>query len=84
MLINECYLLMEVMDILDEYICVILRKVYIVYIMLLGVNDFIDYVNEVVKFLRGRYKRGNLFYVNIIRYNLIVSLFMRFKEVNEN
>lgn len=48
-----------------------------------GVNDSIDHANEVVRLLRSRYKRGNLFHVNIIRYNPTVSSPMRFEEVNE-
>ncbi|AIW28857.1 MULTISPECIES: Cfr family 23S rRNA (adenine(2503)-C(8))-methyltransferase [Bacillus] len=81
--INERYPLLEVMDTLDEHIRVTSRKVYIAYIMLPGVNDSIDHANEVVNLLRSRYKRGNLFHVNIIRYNPTVSSPMRFEEVNE-
>lgn len=82
--INERYPLLDVMDTLDEHIRVTSRKVYIAYIMLPGVNDSIEHANEVINLLRGRYKRGNLYHVNIIRYNPTVSSPMRFEEVNEN
>lgn len=82
--INERYPLSDVMDTLNEHIRVTSRKVYIAYIMLPGVNDSIDHAKEVVNLLRGRYKSGNLYHVNIIRYNPTVSSPMRFEEVNEN
>ena len=81
--INERYPLSDVMDTLDEHIRVTSRKVYIAYIMLHGVNDSIEHAKEVVNLLRGRYRSGNLYHVNIIRYNPTVSSRMRFEEANE-
>ena len=82
--INERYPLLDVMDSLDEHIRMTSRKVYIAYIILPGVNDSIEHAKEVVNLLRSRFKRGNLFHVNIIRYNPTVSSPMRFEGVNEN
>lgn len=81
--INERYPLSDVMDTLDEHIRVTSKKVYIAYIMLHGVNDSIEHAKEVVNLLRGRYRSGNLYHVNIIRYNPTVSSRMRFEEANE-
>lgn len=64
--INERYPLSDVMDTLDEHIRVTSKKVYIAYIMLHGVNDSIEHAKEVVNLLRGRYRSGNLYHVNII------------------
>lgn len=82
--INERYPLIDVMDTLDEHIRMTSRKVYIAYIMLPGINDSVDHAKEIVNLLRGRYKGGKLFHVNIIRYNPTISSPMRFEEVNEN
>lgn len=81
--INERYPLSDVMDTLDEHIRVTSKKVYIAYIMLHGVNDSIEHAKEVVNLLRGRYRSGNLYHVNIIRYNPTISSRMRFEEANE-
>lgn len=82
--INERYPLLDVLDTLDEHMRVTSRKVYIAYIMLPGVNDSIDHAKEVVSLLRGRYKAGSLFHVNLIRYNPTISSPLRFNEVDES
>jgi len=81
--INDRYPLLDVMDTLDEHIRITSRKVYIAYIMLPGVNDSIDHAKEVVRLLKGRYKEGRLYHVNLIRYNPTVSSPLRFGEVDE-
>lgn len=72
------------MDTLDEHIRVTSRKVYIAYVLLAGVNDSIEHAKEIVNLLKSRYKKGNLYHVNIIRYNPTFSSPMRFEEVGEN
>lgn len=82
--INDQYPLLDVMDTLDEHIRVTSRKVYIAYVLLAGVNDSIEHAKEIVNLLKSRYKKGNLYHVNIIRYNPTFSSPMRFEEVGEN
>jgi len=82
--INDRYPLLDVMDTLDEHIRTTSRKVYIAYIMLPGVNDSIDHAKEIVSLLKGRYKEGRLYHVNLIRYNQTVSSPFSFGEVDEN
>lgn len=82
--INDRYPLLDVLDTLDEHIRITSRKVYIAYILLPGVNDSIDHAQEVVRLLKGRYKEGRLYHVNLIRYNPTVSSPLKFGEVNED
>lgn len=81
--INDKYPLVDVMDTLDEHIRTTSRKVYIAYILLPGVNDSINHAKEVVSLLKGRYKKGRLYHVNLIRYNPTVSSPLQFGEVDE-
>ncbi|WP_419394240.1 Cfr family 23S rRNA (adenine(2503)-C(8))-methyltransferase [Cytobacillus praedii] len=82
--INNRHPFLDVLDILDEHIRVTSRKVYIAYIMLPGVNDSIDHAKGVVSLLKGRYKAGSLYHVNLIRYNHTVRSPLKFDEVDES
>lgn len=82
--INDKYPLFDVMDALDEHIRVTSRKVYIAYIMLPGVNDLMEHTKELARLLKGRYREGRLYHVNLIRYNPTVRSPLRFDESSED
>ncbi|WP_213649299.1 Cfr family 23S rRNA (adenine(2503)-C(8))-methyltransferase [Paenibacillus sp. J23TS9] len=82
--INDKYPLFDVMDALDDHIRVTSRKVYIAYIMLPDVNDSMDHAKEVARLLKGRYREGRLYHVNLIRYNPTVRSPLRFDEADED
>lgn len=82
--INIRYPLLDVLDTLDEHIRITSRKVYIAYIMLPGVNDSINHAKKLVSLLKGRYKAGSLYHINLIRYNHTVRSPIKFDEVDES
>ncbi len=81
--INNNFDLNEVMEVLDEHIQITKRKVYIAYIMLRNVNDSIEHAKGVANLINKRIKSGQLYHVNIIRYNPTVSAAVHYEKSDE-
>ena len=63
--INNKYPLDELIKIVDEYIIKTNRKVMLEYLMIKGVNDSIEYAEELYQLIKNK----PLYMVNLIRYN---------------
>ena len=63
--INNKYPLDELIKIVDEYIIKTNRKVMLEYLMIKGVNDSIEYAEELYQLIKNK----PLYMINLIRYN---------------
>lgn len=60
--------LSENLAILDEHVVSTRRKVYLAYLLIEGVNDTADHLEELAQLVKSR-SRPELFHVSVIRYN---------------
>lgn len=57
------------LDVLDKYILLQKRKVFLPYLMLKGVNDTEDHLKKLIDLIKMRKSASYYYHVNIIKYH---------------
>lgn len=70
--LNRRYPIGEVMACLDEHIAKNRRKVYIAYLLLLGVNDSREHAKALVQLFKSKGRNTRLYHINLVRYNATI------------
>jgi len=67
--VNKAYPLEKVLDSLKNHVIKTKRKVFLAYVMLQGINDSLEYANELVKIIKTQKNNAYLFHVNLIEFH---------------
>lgn len=67
--ISRKYHIVDVFKVLDEHIITNKRKVFLVYMMLEGINDSKKHLERLIELVKERNKTSYLYHINLIRYN---------------
>jgi 23S rRNA (adenine-C8)-methyltransferase len=81
--LNRKYPIEILMDTLDEHMVRTLRKTYIAYVLIEGVNDTAEHAAALAALVKRRVRNGGLIHVSLIRYNTAENVTEAYRRSRE-